>query len=141
MTDEVKAPLRRARFLAAAWGCFLLAVTSWPNPPSIAAAGFPVDKVTHFGLYAVEAFLLFRAVGGTPQPGGAISRVVAIIGTMALWGMVDEVHQEWIPGRMMDSGDLVADVVGAVAGALLAATFSRSSVRRPRRSGRVGSAP
>ena len=46
---------------------------------------------------------------------------MAVIGTMALWGALDEVHQEWIPGRAMDSADLAADVAGATAGALLAA--------------------
>jgi VanZ family protein len=129
MTDEVKAPLRRARLLAAAWGCFLLAVTSWPNPPSILPGGFPLDKVTHLGLYAVEAFLLYRAIGWQGPSGFRLSRIIAIVGTMALWGMLDETHQEWIPGRMMDSGDLIADIAGAAAGTFAAAFSSE----RPRK--------
>jgi VanZ family protein len=119
MTDEVKAPLRRARIRAAVWGCFLLLLTSWPNPPAVETGGFPLDKLTHFLLYGIEAFLLYRAVGERGRSGLAFGRVLAITGTMALWGMVDEAHQEWIPGRRMDSEDLLADVSGACAGALL----------------------
>jgi VanZ family protein len=54
-----------------------------------------------------------------------LSRIVAIVGTMALWGMLDETHQEWIPGRMMDSGDLIADISGATVGAALAGVRRR----------------
>jgi len=117
--------LRRARIAAALWGGFLFLLTSWPNPPSITAGGFPLDKLTHFLLYAVEAFLLSRAIAW-PGPRALTGwRVVAVIGTMALWGALDEVHQEWIPGRTMDSADFAADVAGATVGALLAAGMSK----------------
>ena len=134
--------MRYARIAAALWGGFLFLLTSWPNPPSVSPAGFPVDKVTHFVLYSVEAFLLVRAF----RPGNArslSSLLLAVVGTMAAWGMLDEAHQEWIPGRMMDAADLFADVAGATAGALTAAviTGARLRDRRPRRSPRAGSAP
>ena len=132
--------MRRARIAAALWGGFLFLVTSWPNPPSIEPGGFPLDKVTHFGLYAVEALLLYRAIDWARSSGSRLSRIVAIVGTMALWGMLDEAHQEWIPGRMMDSGDLIADIAGAGAGALIAASGLsprlRSLSRRSRIDGR-----
>jgi VanZ family protein len=125
MTDEVKAPLRRARFLAAAWGGFLLLLTSWPNPPSVEAGRFPLDKLTHFALYAVEAFLLYRAIRWPTRSGPALSRIATVVGALALWGMLDEAHQEWIPGRRMDSGDLFADISGATAGAVFAGLASK----------------
>ena len=111
---------KRARIAAALWGGFLFLLTSWPNPPAVAAGGFPLDKLTHFVLYAVEAFLLSRAVAWPGRRGFALSRVLTVVGTMALWGAFDEAHQEWIPGRAMEAGDLAADVAGAAAGALLA---------------------
>jgi VanZ family protein len=82
----------------------------------------------------VEALLLYRAIRWSVPPVIALSRIGAVTGTMAVWGMVDEAHQAWIPGRMMDAGDLIADVAGAALGALLASIFARSSDRRPRRS-------
>jgi VanZ family protein len=131
--------LKRARIAAALWGGFLFLLTSWPNPPSIAPGGLPIDKVTHFGLYAVEAFLLVRAFA----PGGSSAgRFLAVVGAMAVWGMLDEAHQEWIPGRMMDAADLYADVAGAIGGALVGLAISaRPRDRRLRRSRPAGSAP
>jgi VanZ family protein len=117
--------VRRARIAAALWGGFLFLVTSWPNPPAVEAGGFPLDKLTHFLLYAVEAVLLHRAIRWKGRSGIAMSRVMAIVGTMAVWGMLDEAHQEWIPGRVMDTGDLVADIAGAAVGAVLGETIAR----------------
>ena len=116
--------MRRARIAAALWGGFLFLLTSWPNPPAVPAGGLPLDKVTHFFLYAVEAFLLSRAIAWPGRPGFAASRVLTVVGTMALWGAIDEAHQEWIPGRAMEAGDVTADVAGAAAGALLAGVRS-----------------
>lgn len=126
--------LRRARIAAALWGGFLFLLTSWPNPPTIPAGGIPLDKLTHFFLYAVEAFLLSRAIAWPGKPGFAGSRFLAVVLIMALWGAIDEVHQEWIPGRMMDSADLAADVFGAAVGALAAAMDRkwRPETGRPR---------
>jgi VanZ family protein len=118
---------------AALWGGFLFLVTSWPNPPRIATTVFPLDKLTHAVLYGVEAFFLYRAVAWKGRPGMALGRVLAIAGTMALWGMLDETHQEWIPGRRMDSEDLLADVSGAIGGAFVGGAVSASKTlsRRP----------
>jgi len=113
--------VRRARIAAALWGGFLFILTSWPNPPVIRSGGFPLDKLTHFALYAVEAFLLYRAVSWPGRTGFAASRVLTVVGILAVWGALDEAHQEWIPGRMMDSGDLAADVAGAAVGAAFSA--------------------
>ena len=114
----------RARIAAALWGGFLFLLTSWPNPPAVPTGGLPLDKVTHFFLYAVEAFLLSRAIAWPGRPGFAASRVLTVVGTMALWGAVDEAHQAWIPGRAMEAGDVAADVAGAATGALLAGARS-----------------
>lgn len=121
--------VKRARIAAALWGGFLFLLTSWPNPPAVEAGGFPLDKLTHFVLYGVEAFLIDRAFPRKGRPELALRRVLAITGAMALWGMLDEAHQEWIPGRRMDSGDLLADVSGAVGGAVAAGVLSRVSKR------------
>lgn len=121
--------VKRARIAAALWGGFLFLLTSWPNPPAVEAGGFPLDKLTHFVLYGVEAFLIDRAFPRKGRPELALRRVLAITGAMALWGVLDEAHQEWIPGRRMDSGDLLADVSGAVGGAVAAGVLSRVSKR------------
>lgn len=83
------------------------------------------DKITHFWLYFVEAFLLYRAITWPGLPGLSLLRALTIVGALAIWGTLDEIHQNWIPGRAMEGRDLMADVGGAAIGALAASLFSR----------------
>ena len=48
-----------------------------------------------------------------------------------LFGVTDEIHQYFVPGRQADVFDVVADAVGALAGALFVAFLSRVLDRRP----------
>jgi VanZ family protein len=121
--------LRRARIWATAWGVFLLTLTSLPSPPRVPlVSAIPhFDKLVHFGLYAMQAFFLYRAAAWPGRPVFSLLRVLAVTGTMAVWGAADELHQHWIPGRSMDGADVGADVTGAALGALAASARSRHS--------------
>ncbi len=88
------------------------------------------DKITHFGLYAVEAFFLYQAAPWAGRARFSLARVLAVVGSLAVWGMADEVHQYWIPGRSMAGEDVAADVAGAGAGAIVASYASRQTGRR-----------
>lgn len=89
-------------------------------------AGIPnSDRVGHFALYAVEACLLYRSVRWPGKPRFSPARALAIVGAMAVWGVADETHQKWIPGRSMEGGDVAADVAGAAVGAVAASGVSR----------------
>src|SRR6476659_3375609 len=117
---------RPARIAAVAWGAFLFLLTSWPRPPRMPLVSqIPnFDRLVHFGLYAIEAGLLYASVAWPGRPRFSFGRVLAIVGAMAVWGVVDEVHQTWIPERSMEGGDVAADVAGAVAGAVAASAVS-----------------
>jgi VanZ family protein len=118
--------LRRARRAAFVWAVFLLTLTSWPKPPTVPIVStIPnFDKVVHFVLYGVEAFLLYGAVLWPGRSRFSLGRVLALAGAMAVWAVADETHQAWIPGRSMEAGDVAADVTGAVVGAVVASTVS-----------------
>ena len=129
--------MRRSRIAAIAWGVFLFTLTSWPSPPRLPlVARIPnFDKLVHFTLYAVEAWLLYRSVR---WPGGrrfSFTRALAIVGAMAVWGVADETHQTWIPGRSMEGEDVGADVAGAAAGAVVASVVSGKRGARASREG------
>ena len=119
-------PVRRSPIGAIAWGVFLFTLTSWPSPPRVPViSGIPnFDKLVHFALYAVEAWLLYRCVRWPGERRFSLARALAIVGAMAVWGVADETHQKWIPGRSMEGGDVAADVAGAAAGAVAASTLS-----------------
>lgn len=78
------------------------------------------DKVIHAGAYAVLAALATLATG-SPVAGGLLA---------VSYGVTDEIHQSFVPGRFPSVGDLVADAVGAALGAGLVAYL----VLRPKRS-------
>ena len=68
------------------------------------------DKVAHaIGYLALSAFLTLAT--GRPALAAALA---------ALYGVTDEVHQAFVPGRRSDALDVVADAVGAAVGAWLA---------------------
>ncbi len=118
--------MRRARRAALTWGLFLLTLTSWPKPPTVPiVSAIPnFDKVVHFVLYGVEAFLLYEAILWPGRSRFSLARVLALAGAMAVWAMADETHQSWIPGRSMEAEDVAADVTGAVCGAVVASVVS-----------------
>ncbi|MGH9368009.1 MAG: VanZ family protein [Thermoanaerobaculia bacterium] len=125
------APTRRAAWL---WGLFLLALTSWPSPPQVPVlSGIPsIDKVVHSLLYGVFALLLFRAVRWPGRPGLTLSRALAVVGALAVFGTADETHQAFIPGRSMEGRDALMDTAGSAVGALLARWRGRRRKREPK---------
>ena len=101
--------------LLAGWTVFLITLTSIPDPDF--GTGFPgMDKLAHFGFYGVAGFLcaLWRRESGRGAKGAVVFAAVLVV----LLGAVDEIHQQWIPGRSMELLDWAADVAGGFAGAL-----------------------
>ncbi len=78
------------------------------------------DKLVHAALYAVLGAILRAASGRT---GWAI-------GLGSAYGVTDEIHQAFVPGRHADPLDWLADTAGAALGALLVASFARRAERR-----------
>lgn len=78
-------------------------------------AGF--DKVLHMGAYLVLAFLFSLSLR---QSG--IRKYVFLFAILlaSLYGISDEMHQSFVPGRDSSYGDLLADGTGAVCGGLVA---------------------
>jgi len=88
-------------------------VSSLPQPP-LPPGG---DKPWHSTAYLGLAIVVVRAVaGGLMRPVRPGSAVAAILITV-LYGVSDEIHQMFVPGRSAETSDLVADAIGAVAGA------------------------
>src|SRR5687768_9543525 len=79
------------------------------------------DWSTHAAGYAVLAVLACRALArglGRPVTVRVAARAVLI---SALYGVSDELHQSFVPGRLASVGDFLKDVAGAVVGAVACA--------------------
>ncbi len=109
---------------AAAWAAFLFFMSSRPALPVNLAGN--LDKVAHFGAYAILGFLL--AFGASRSGHGMVAAVATAWG----YGVLDELHQSMVPNRFASAGDWVADAAGAVAGVLLYLLF-RSRHATPER--------
>ncbi len=104
------------------WGpvvlyCALIfGLSSIPNVGAL--PGGISDKFAHVCLYSGLGFLVARAV--TRQaPGWPAGRVFLLVvaGSLA-YGLSDETHQLFVPGRMFELRDLASDGIGAAAGAV-----------------------
>ncbi|MGF1465655.1 MAG: VanZ family protein [Sandaracinaceae bacterium] len=91
------------------------------------------DKGIHLVEYAVLGFLLAHACVRT-WPRHARVRTMLLAALIAgLWGLLDEIHQSFVPGRSAEVLDLVADGVGALGGAALRALPRLGHRVRPER--------
>jgi VanZ family protein len=92
-------------------------LSSQPVLPRIKGI-FGFDKFQHLLAYAVLA----AAVGLWASPAFWKRRSLAVLSLTALvssvYGLIDEVHQYFVPGRNCNIGDWIADTLGAFLGAL-----------------------
>ena len=106
---------------------FWASLTFWlsASPDAQGAASFldlspPWDKLYHASNFGVLAALLYLATG----------RVWLAASLASLYGVLDEVHQAFVPGRSSDAGDWLADTTGALIAVLLFAWLRRRARAR-----------
>lgn len=96
---------------AAVWAAVLFYLSSQPGAQLPTLFGFN-DKVGHFLLYATLGAAL--GYGRVRTPGAVGHWMLLAIGL--LYGVSDEFHQAFVPGRTPSLLDLVADAAGLAAG-------------------------
>ena len=117
--------MRRARVPALhsplwLWGPVLLVMATIFVASSIPDAG-PLpggmsDKSAHSIAYALLAGLLLRALARGRLSGVTWRAACAAVLLTTLYGVSDEWHQSFVPGRSPDRYDILADAIGAIAG-------------------------
>lgn len=92
------------------WMALIFVVSHQPAVPLPGTKG--ADKVAHAAAYAVLGALLSRGAraSGTHPAWGVAAGL--------LYGLLDEVHQSFVPGRSPDVADWAADAVGVLLGTL-----------------------
>ena len=114
---------------------FVASSTSDPDP----LPGLFFDKVAHLAIYAVLGALLARALAGGRLGALTWRHTAFAVLLSTVYGISDEWHQSFVPGRTPDGMDVLADMVGASLGAAMVLVLgrmlltSRASARaRPR---------
>ena len=101
----------------------IFALSSRPLPAAVSRIP---DWTTHGAGYAILCALLCRALSGGLRRATAVRLAVLAVGMSVLYGVTDEVHQSFVPGRQADPWDLVKDFGGAAVAAA-ACAWPRSS--------------
>jgi VanZ family protein len=102
--------------------CLLIFVqSSQPSPEQLPELPY-LDKLLHFGGYALLGILFFRALRTLPIK----ERPHLLIGLAAtLYGIGDEIHQYFVPFRDADILDATADFLGSAGGVYLYQGWTR----------------
>ncbi len=107
---------------AAVWAAIIFVLSSIPARAFPATNLLSYDKVIHALVYSVLGALSFVAIRRTSSLG--VIWIIAVATAMAvLYGMTDEFHQLFVPGRSADWHDVVADGIGGLLGAALTAVL------------------
>lgn len=113
---------------ALAWAILLFVLSSIPD------LAFPVtvfswdDKIHHAAAYTPLGFLLLRSIareGACRQKDLWLAIVIGV-----LYGISDEIHQYFVPGRFMDWTDAAADAVGVTLGSVIFYKWRAYQLRR-----------
>ena len=136
--EDVDLPIGRRRWVRIWFPVLALSLAIWivsSIPGSALQYGFFVhwDKVAHAFVFAGLAFLLARACFLTGcyfrrAATGSFSVyrfLLVVVFVSAIWGGVDELHQMYTPGRDVSGYDLLADILGAFGGAIIAIIFRK----------------
>ena len=111
-------------------------VSGMSSPPAPTNVG---DKTLHFAAYGTLGVLAVRATAGGTLPGVSFQAALAAWAITTGYGVTDEFHQRFVPGRTPDVADVRADALGAMATIVPVWAFGiitrsrRSSGASPRR--------
>lgn len=75
------------------------------------------DKTVHAGVYSGLAYFVYQAFRNS----GLIRNIFSVsMVLVVLFGISDEIHQLFVPGRIASFGDVIADGFGGFAGCTFA---------------------
>lgn len=84
----------------------------------VGIAGRIPDWVTHGTAYCILGLLVSRATSGGFRRPLVRGEALLIVVLCTLYGVSDEFHQSFVPGRDASSWDVVKDLAGSVLGVL-----------------------
>ena len=100
--------------LALGWAGLIFYLSSQPGTDK-PMLFFGQDKLFHFIAFGTLGFLAMGAAKATAH-GYSPRQVWLTIALVAVYGMLDEFHQHFVPGRVADFYDVIADIVGGMSG-------------------------
>ncbi len=91
------------------WGLSSITPDKMPSP----GFEFPFAVLAHFILYFVLAGLLYSAFLESKPGMSRLKLMGAVFCICVIYGVIDEIHQSFVPGRTPSAYDVFIDGVGA----------------------------
>ena len=114
------------QFPALAWAAIIFIASSSPGPQMPQLAHLVNDKIIHASIYFVFGLLIYRAFATRENPDEFVwRRVIFSVVLVILYGVSDEFHQGFVPGRTKDILDASADAFGGLVSAVVVYLLSR----------------
>lgn len=108
------------------WAAVLFVQSSIPHLSSPVKITKWDDKWIHVVIYLPLGFLLMRSLQQAQPERSTRTLMLLTLVAGALYGVSDEVHQYFVPGRFSDWRDAVADVIGVFFGSILFVKYFRA---------------
>ncbi len=110
---------------ALAYGVLIWYISSLPQPlPSEAGAVIGVDKILHIGEFFIFGLLLVFAFKGMGWKGKTSNYLVCLL-IAVVYGIIDEIHQLYVPTRFFSVYDMIADGAGGLIAIIFAKKISK----------------
>ena len=114
---------------ALGWAGVIFYLSSQPGT-DIPPLFFGEDKLLHALVFGILGFFTLGAMKTTAD-GYRPFQIWLAAGLVTGYGVLDEFHQHFVPGRTPDILDVMADAAGAMLGIWLLYRFIMTRLRRP----------
>lgn len=108
--------------------CLLIFWLSGQSDPGRLSPFAVPDKIAHLLEYSGFGFLLMRMLTFLNPEQNVVQHLIWVFSGALLYGLSDEIHQYFVPGREFSWMDLLADGAGGYLGARLWMVFSGKRV-------------
>ena len=110
----------RFRLPAILWALFIFIASSIPEKSLPRFVRHISDKVIHGAVFFIFGLLVYRALEPREKAEKPDwKRLLVSVAAVIAYGISDEVHQAFVPGRTVDIFDASADAVGGILAALV----------------------
>jgi len=105
--------------------CILIFALSSSSKPLPMPSFYGADKVIHCTEYAVLGLLLARSIFSSNTRFSDKFLIILIVALVTLYGISDEIHQAFVPGRNPSPWDVLADGLGGMLGVICYTRINR----------------
>jgi len=133
MTEKSKTYFLRDQMPAVVWAILIFIASSIPANDFPDLTIFQYDKLIHLIIFLIFGLLIYRAFNLFWETGiFSYSRALVTLLTVAVYGILDEFHQQYVPGRTPDIWDATADALGGIVGVILIYIFASKERQQER---------